>query len=45
MTFVTKSWFMPLLITLIILGAGAIYALKLTNGEEIISNKEIRSSD
>lgn len=43
MTLVTKSWFMPLLITLIILGAGAIYALKLTNGEEIISNKEIRS--
>ncbi len=43
MTFVTKSWFMPLLITLIILGACAIYTLKLTNGEETISNKEIRS--
>jgi uncharacterized membrane protein YkoI len=43
MTFVTKSWFMPLLLTLIILGAVSILTLKLTSGEETISNKEIRS--
>ena len=43
MPFGDKKWFIPLLITGVILGAGAIFILTLTSGKETISNNEITS--
>lgn len=43
MPFGDKKWFIPLLITVVILGAGAIFIVNLTSGKETISNKEITS--
>jgi uncharacterized membrane protein YkoI len=43
MTFFTKKWFIPLLITIIIVGAGAVYMLKLTGEEETVTKEEIQS--
>ena len=43
MTFFTKNWFIPLLLTIIIIGAGTVYMLKLTNEEETVTKEEIQS--
>lgn len=43
MTFFTKNWFIPLLLTIIIVGAGAVYMLKLTSEEETVTKEEIQS--
>lgn len=43
MTFFTKKWFIPLLITIIILGAVAVYMLKLIGEEETVTKEEIQS--
>lgn len=43
MTFFTKKWFIPLLITIIIVGAGTVYMLKLTSEEETVTKEEIQS--
>jgi uncharacterized membrane protein YkoI len=43
MTFFTKNWFIPLLLTIIIVGAGAVYMLKLTSEEETVTKEEIKS--
>jgi uncharacterized membrane protein YkoI len=43
MTFFAKKWFIPLLITIIIVGAGAVYMLKLTGEEETVTKEEIQS--
>lgn len=43
MTFFTKNWFIPLLLTIIIVGAGAVYMLKLTSEEETVTKQEIQS--
>jgi uncharacterized membrane protein YkoI len=38
----TKSWFLPLVITLIILVIGSIFVMKFTSSEETVSTDEIR---
>ena len=43
MTVFTKNWFIPLLLTIIIFGAGAVYMLKLTSEEETVTKEEIES--
>ncbi|QBP41648.1 PepSY domain-containing protein [Paenisporosarcina antarctica] len=43
MTFFTKKWFIPLLLTIIIVGGGAVYMWKLTSEEEIVTKEEIQS--
>lgn len=43
MTFFRKSWFFPLLLTVIICVVGSIFVMKLTSGEETISKEDIQS--